>query len=508
MAKLFTKIMRDVPGGRVHMYALLCAAIAATGSMARADWTQYRFDPAHHGVNPNETILSPATVGNLTVKWHVSVGGGGDASATAADGRVYVVRERANDNEGGGKLYALDRNTGQELWNFPPDALAGDFSTTTPAVANGIVYFGVNRGGPVVYAVNATTGVRIWSHGGPIAQIISSPTVLDGRVYVAFTDGTIRALDAATGQVIWSAVQDQGAYSSPAVAGGRLYIAIHNRGLLALDAATGATLWLSPIPGPQWSSPAVDNGRVFVGSRDDHKVYAFDAVTGQTLWTATTSDWVHSSPAVANGVVYIGNEAGDLHAFNAATGGLIWRTGLTNTGIFNGPTVANGVVYAAGEDAKLYAVEAATGRVLFRGSIDNAGQSLASPTVDGGTVYIPAYDQSAVTAFALDTPPPTPTPTATATPTPQPSATPTPGQITLSAVGYKVHGVNTVDLSWNGATSSQVDIYRDGVVRVRTANDGFHTDSTGSRGQATHRYKVCEAGTLTCSNEVTVKFGR
>ena len=384
-------------GSRVRAYVLLCATIAAMGSIAKGDWTQYRFDPAHHGVNPNETILSRATVGNLTVKWRVAVGGGGLPSASVAGGRVYVVRDAADDP--GGKLYALDANTGQQLWSFPPDALTGDFSSTTPAVVNGIVYFGVNRGGPVVYAVNADTGVRIWSHGGPIAQIISSPTVIDGRVYVAFTDGTIRALDAASGQVIWSAVQDQGAYSSPAVAGGRLYIAIHNRGLLALDAATGARLRLSPIPGPQWSSPAVDNGRVFVGSRDDHKVYAFDAITGQTLWTATTSDWVHSSPAVANDVVYVGNEAGDLYAFNAATGGLIWRRGLSHAGIFNGPTVANGVVYAAGEEGKLFAVDATTGRVLFRGSV--GGQALASPTVDGGNVYIPAYDQSAVAAFAL-----------------------------------------------------------------------------------------------------------
>jgi eukaryotic-like serine/threonine-protein kinase len=399
---LLIQTMRQVRVGRLPACACVCAVIAVTGSMARGDWTQYRFDPAHHGVNSNETILSPATVvGGLTVKWRVSGLDFGLASATVADGRVYVARKD-------GKLHALDRNTGQELWNFPPDALDGDFADATPAVANGIVYFGVNRGGPVVYAVDAATGVRIWSHGGPISQIISSPTLLEGGVYVAFTDGTIRALDAATGQVIWSATQDQGAYSSPAVDKGRLYIAIHNRGLLALDATNGATLWLAPIPGPQWSSPAVDNGRVFVGSIDDHKLYAFDAVTGQTLWTATTSDWVQSSPAVANGVVYIGNKAGDLYAFDAATGGLIWRTGLTNTDIFDGPTVANGVVYAAGADAKLYAVEAATGRVLFRGSIDNSGQSLASPAVDGGTVYVPAYDQPTVTAFALDTPPPTP----------------------------------------------------------------------------------------------------
>jgi len=110
------------------------------------------------------------------------------------------------------------------------------------------------------------------------------------------------------------------------------------------------------------------------------------------------------------------------------------------------------------------------------------------------------------TPTATSTPTATPTPTPTPTPGPTATPTPTPG-ITLSAVGYKVHGVNTVDLSWSGAISSQVDIYRDGIVRARTANDGFHTDSTGGRGQATYIYKVCEAGTSTCSNEVTMKFG-
>jgi serine protease len=38
-------------------------------------------------------------------------------------------------------------------------------------------------------------------------------------------------------------------------------------------------------------------------------------------------------------------------------------------------------------------------------------------------------------------------------------------------------------------------------------NSGFYTDNTGSKGRATYTYKVCEAGTQTCSNEVTVRFG-
>jgi hypothetical protein len=43
------------------------------------------------------------------------------------------------------------------------------------------------------------------------------------------------------------------------------------------------------------------------------------------------------------------------------------------------------------------------------------------------------------------------------------------------------------------------------VLIVTTANDGSYTDPTGDTGQARYPYQVCEAGTMTCSNEVTVR---
>jgi hypothetical protein len=106
------------------------------------------------------------------------------------------------------------------------------------------------------------------------------------------------------------------------------------------------------------------------------------------------------------------------------------------------------------------------------------------------------------------TPTATPTPTVTPTPTPTPTATPTPtpGQITLSAHGHKVQGRNTVDLTWSPLTSANIDIYRDGVVIATVPNTGAYTDNTGTKGRATFTYKVCEAGTQNCSNEVTVRF--
>jgi hypothetical protein len=95
-------------------------------------------------------------------------------------------------------------------------------------------------------------------------------------------------------------------------------------------------------------------------------------------------------------------------------------------------------------------------------------------------------------------------PSGVASPTP----TPTAGPITLSAHKKKINGINSVRLNWSGATSANVDVYRNSVVIATTPNDGQYNDSTGDTGQAQYVYRVCEAGTGTCSNNVTVIFPR
>ena len=80
------------------------------------------------------------------------------------------------------------------------------------------------------------------------------------------------------------------------------------------------------------------------------------------------------------------------------------------------------------------------------------------------------------------------------------------GGISLTATGRKPKGLQTVDLSWSGASSTTVDVYRNGAPLVTTANDGFYTDNINKKGSGTYTYKVCEATTSTCSNEATVVF--
>ena len=78
--------------------------------------------------------------------------------------------------------------------------------------------------------------------------------------------------------------------------------------------------------------------------------------------------------------------------------------------------------------------------------------------------------------------------------------------IQLFANPYKVKGKHTVDLTWSGATTVQVEIRRDGAVIATTTNDGAYTDAINDKGAASYTYLLCETGTGVCSSPVTVVF--
>lgn len=93
---------------------------------------------------------------------------------------------------------------------------------------------------------------------------------------------------------------------------------------------------------------------------------------------------------------------------------------------------------------------------------------------------------------------------ATATTSQQVTVSQSAAGIVLSATGYKVSGRNTVDLSWTG-TAGSATVYRNSGA-IATVSGTSYTDRTGQRGPASYTYRVCNAGTSTCSDSVTVTF--
>ncbi len=367
-------------------------ASAPASAVTTGDWTQFRNGPAHTGVNTAETVLSPSTVGGLSRQWVTNVAGSVFSSPATADGRVYV---------GGldGRLHALDAATGQRLWAKPDSALTGDWTFTSPAVGDGVVYLGINLPAASIWAFDAVTGATRWNTTASVSNINGSPVVAGGVVYAATTEDQVLALDAATGARIWDVKPNggrgSGFLSSPTVAEGKVFAASVNHRLYALDAATGAVLWSFQTEGHNSSTPAVVDGTVYFGSRDGN-VYAVDANTGTLRWKVRYGSNIlatfQSSPAVLDGTVYIGtNNDRRVIALNAATGALRWSF-RANGIVMSSPAVANGVVYAGSSGGSVYGLRATNGQRVWSASL--GGEVHSGPVVAQGKVYAATYGDS------------------------------------------------------------------------------------------------------------------
>jgi outer membrane protein assembly factor BamB len=376
--------------------------ITATTS-SPADWTQFLRDNMQRW-NPYETAIGINNAKNLQLKWKNPIGVSNSfvpSSPAVANGVVYYGSEN-------GKLYAINADTGSGLWSFTPSEISSfGNQIESPAVANEVVYVG--SANSYVYALNARTGAKLWSFntesmfgfGGPIE---GAATVANGIVYIGNVQA-IFALNAETGAVLWSRKEPE-VVGAPAIANGVVYVT-SSGSLEALNATTGAQLWIFRVSANVYTAPAVANGVVYFGSFDDGKIYALNASTGALLWSYTADSFVESSPAVANGAVYFGSDDNNVYALNAQTGAKLWSYN-TAYPVRSSPAIANGVVYInSGEkngntsftDGNLYALNASSGAKLWSYHTGPAG--LSSTAVVDGVVYIRAGDSAGGNLYAF-----------------------------------------------------------------------------------------------------------
>jgi outer membrane protein assembly factor BamB len=113
------------------MLATANAPAQAQTTSSPADWTQFLRDNMQR-YNPYETVLSVSSVGGLKPKWTFTTIG---SSPAVANGVVYIGSH--DDN-----VYALNASTGAKLWSYT----TGLFVDASPAVANGVVYIASEDG--------------------------------------------------------------------------------------------------------------------------------------------------------------------------------------------------------------------------------------------------------------------------------------------------------------------------------------------------------------------------
>ncbi len=307
------------------------------------------------------------------------------------DGRIYYVSNQAH-------VTALD-TAGDLIWSFDMinevDAFPHNLATSSPLVVGDIVFAstgnGVDEGhitipspfGASFVALDKNTGELLWDNAMPGEAILhgtwTNPAygVVDGRAQVVFPggDGWLYSFVPDTGDLIWKF--DLNPKDSVWALGGR---GTRNNVL---------------------STPVIYDGKVFVGVGQDPEhgeapgnFWVIDA-SGEGDVTETHTVWhlggeeinrTMSTVAIADGIVYIADLSGFLHAHDVETGERLW-TYDAFAAVWGSPFVADGKVYLGDEDGDVVVLQ--HGRELVELGEFNMGAAVyTTPVAQDGVLYV------------------------------------------------------------------------------------------------------------------------
>jgi len=355
-----------------------------------------------------------------------------------ADGKVYATTgqnasvDPFTGERGKSEFACLDAFTGKLVWTLPIEAYPPRESV---AVAYGNLYLipgyikESQMDSYIVLDEVLAIGTKPWpmfrhdpqhtstGQSGPTnltlrwnfttrGAVTSSPSVVDGRVYVGSQDKFAYCLNARSGSLVWKFKTGDRIESSPAIVDGKVYIVSDDGNLYCLDAINGSFIWMkyvgSNIPvnfeAAQIlrSSPIVVGDRVYVGSVDTN-VYCLDAEKGNVTWAYKTEGAITSSPAVVESAVYITSQepnSGVLYKLDANNGSLIWRLALPyqqkarGTDMHASPSVANGMVFASSNRLVYYGINATTGKIEWTYRSIEGGFLVGSPIYVDGKLFL------------------------------------------------------------------------------------------------------------------------
>lgn len=258
---------------------LSVGVLAVANPLHAQDWTQWR-GPNRDGKAPS--FQAPAAwPQSLSAKWSVAVGKG-DTSPALSQGKLFTFG-RKETNEW---VQCLDAESGKVLWSrtYPEPFVVTGPSAKHPgprgsvAVGQGRV-FTLGIAG-ILTCWDAKNGEILWRKastndydGVPYHSDTSmSPLLVDDLCVVHVGgegQGTILAIEAASGKIRWKTPCAPSVSSSPVVAeigGKRQLITLSAKELIGLDLATGALLWQMPFESTRGNctTPVVDGARLFV----------------------------------------------------------------------------------------------------------------------------------------------------------------------------------------------------------------------------------------------------
>ena len=361
-------------------------------------WTDYR-GPKRDGSYEEVPVLADWPATGLTPLWKQPVGGG-YASFVVARGRAFTIEQRGQQEV----VAAYDVPTGREVWTNAwaaefRESMGGDGPRATPTWFDGRVYaLGAtgelraldDASGKVIWRTNilSDSDARNLDWGMAAAPLIVDNTVI---VLPGGSNGqSIVGYDRLSGKRVWSALGDKQAYSSPMLVtlnGVRQLLVVSATRMMGVVPGDGKVLWEYPFPtynGINAAQPLViGDNRVFV-SASYGAGCAMVELSRDGERFAVRELWRNSrmknrfSGSVLHDGVIYGLDEGILAALDVETGELKWKGGRYGYGQV---LLAGNNLIVLTEDGDL---------ALVRATPDRHQELTRFPVLEGKTWNVPA----------------------------------------------------------------------------------------------------------------------
>lgn len=204
----------------------------------------------------------------------------------------------------GGRIYCLDRDTGNLVWRYPSgEPLSGNFRTGVVMSGRTVVAASDQR---VVYAINADNGQIIWQHTSS-DPIIGSPATAGSAVAFPTASGQIVGLGLSDGQPLWGGPVKLNDRVLPNLAGTTTgIVAMTARSMVTLDANTGRPRWTQAFGTiSSLTKPVVYGDTIYLTSGTF--VIGLRAATGSVRWQQNTLEpLIPGVAAGPEGVIAVG----------------------------------------------------------------------------------------------------------------------------------------------------------------------------------------------------------
>ena len=321
-------------------------------------------------------LISACDTGGSTASW----------PGLAADSeRVYLA--------GGQFVHAVRLSDGSQVWQYPDKAGAQLFYSPPVLTADGQLLVGSSGTDYGLTSLDPATGQTKWAAPFVAANHWVAPALVVGdTVYAANNNGSLYALELATGRIRWSLPLGGSLWGAPVSNGKLVFVTSLDHNLYAVDPSAKAVAWKLDLGGsaPGTVSLSSDGNTVYVGSFGK-KVFAVDAAGGSVRWTADVKDWVWGAPVLASDSVFAADISGNVYSLGAPNGKNAWPEILPDGSITGSPlALADGVLVAT-ESGTVFAYDG-TGTKIW-------------DTVIGGKIYtapVAAGDRIAVAPTGTD----------------------------------------------------------------------------------------------------------